>query len=70
MTTMTKHGITVRHNNDGTWNVSGKDNGQRWSMTALSFNEAGQLAFEMADNNDLGREINHKMCEVFGRSFF
>ena len=67
---MTKHGITVVHNKDGSWRVSGVLDGKRWSEKYRSFNGAGECAFEMANNNDEGREINHAMCDFFGRSFF
>lgn len=72
MKKMRKHGITVTHRDDGTWLVSGWMDGkgsERWSETFKTFARAGQFAFEMADNNDFGREINHRMCEVFGRNF-
>lgn len=68
--TMRKHGITVTHKDDGTWMVSGRIDGKKWSEIHKSFQSAGEAAFEMADNNDFGREINWKMCEVFHRTFF
>lgn len=70
--TMRKHGITVTHRDDGTWMVSGRieKGGRKWTEIHKSFQSAGEAAFEMADNNDFGREINHKMCEVFRRTFF
>lgn len=71
--TMRKHGITVTHREDGTWRISGRLDGkgsEKWEMEARSFREAGSIAFEMADNNDFGRAINRKMCEVFGRTFY
>lgn len=68
--TMRLHGINVTHRDDGTWLVSGKIEGKKWSEAFKSFNEAGECAFDMADNNDFGVDINHKMCRVFGRSFF
>ena len=71
--TMRMHGITVTHRDDGTWKVSGRIDGkesEKWEEIHDSFFEAGQCAFEMADNNDFGREINHKMCDVFGLVFF
>lgn len=69
-TTMTKHGITVKHNSNGTWTVSGKIGNNKWSETVKTFCEAGEIAHEMADNNDQGNAINHRMCEVFRRQFF
>lgn len=35
----------------------------------LSFLEAGNVAHEMADNNDIGSKVNQRMCEVFGATF-
>ena len=70
---MRLHGICVTHRNDGTWLVTGpapwKGKGKRWREVHKSFWSAGICAFEMADNNDQGAEINHKMCEVFNRVF-
>ena len=71
--TMRMHGITVTHKADGTWQVSGRIDGkgsEKWSENCKTFYEAGEIAFEMADNNDYGRDINHKMCKVFNRVFF
>ena len=71
--TMRMHGITVTHKDDGTWQVSGRIDGKgrrKWTEVHKTFYDAGECAFEMADNNDFGREINHKMCEVFNRLFF
>lgn len=71
--TMRMHGITVTHRKDGKWKVSGRIAGkgsEKWEIICKSFNEAGSVAFEMADNNDDGAEINHKMCKVFGKTFF
>ena len=71
--TMRMHGITVTHRDDGTWKISGRLDGkgsEKWEMETKSFREAGSIAFEMADNNDFGRDINHKMCKVFNRVFF
>ena len=71
--TMRMHGISVTHRDDGTWKVSGRidgKNSEKWVNVCKTFHEAGCVAFEMADNNDFGRDINHKMCKVFGRTFF
>ena len=66
---MRKHGITVTQQENGHYKVSGRIGGNPWSLDCRNFNEAGSVAFEMANNNDQGREINHKMCEVFHRCF-
>lgn len=70
MKTMRKHGITVTHRDDGTWMVSTKIGGERYEIIEKTFRGAGSEAFELANNNDEGREINERMCEVFGRLFF
>ena len=70
---MRMHGITVTHKDDGRWQVSGRIDGRgskKWTEVFDTFYEAGECAFEMADNNDFGRDINHKMCKVFNRNFF
>ena len=65
-----KHGITVTHRDDGKWQVSGRIDGRKWTEVFKSFNSAGECAFEMSDNNDFGRDINHAMCAAFHRAFF
>ena len=70
MKTMRKHGITVTHRDDGKWQVSGRIDGRKWTEVYKSFQGAGECAFEMADNNDHGRDINHEMCRVFQRVMF
>ena len=70
MKKMTCHGITVTERDDGTYLVSGRIDGEKWSEVHKSFQSAGESAFDMADNNDFGRDINHKMCRVFGKVFF
>lgn len=67
--TMRMYGITVTHRDDGMWQVSGRIDGKKWTEVYKSFQGAGECAFEMADNNDFGREINHRMCDVFNRRF-
>jgi hypothetical protein len=52
------------------WQVSGRLNGEKWTEVFKSFQWAGECAFEMADNNDFGRDINHAMCDAFHRVFF
>lgn len=44
--------------------------GKTWSATVPDFNAAGDWVWNMADNHDIGREVNHKMCAKWGRSFF
>lgn len=69
-----RYGVVIVERDDGTYKMTGPApwNGKdaRWEKICDSFCEAGSFVFEMADNNDQGRELNHLMCEKFGKVFY
>lgn len=44
--------------------------GKTWKESGMTFQEAGLWVWNMADNHDIAREINHRMCKKFNRVFF
>jgi len=70
---MTSNGFTIRELKGGRFSVTltewaGEKCHEHYVFN--SFNEAGSEVYEMAPNNEIGREVNHKMCRVFGRLFY
>ena len=65
-------GFTVTENKDGSFRVryTDKFRNKRYQADKLSFCEAGEWVWNMANNHDIGREVNHKMCAKWQRSFF
>jgi len=67
---MTCCGFTIRELKNGRFSVTRNIPGFRVVHEVFnSFNDCGSEVFEMAPNNDVGSEVNMKMCRVFGRSF-
>lgn len=69
MKTMTCKGFQITERNDGTFRIVYNSYFGKYIGVCPNFNEAGEWVFEMADNHDIGRAVNHKMCDVFGRTF-
>lgn len=71
MNTMTCKGFKITEKSNGRFNVrlTEKD-GRVYEEKNLTFKHAGEWVYDMAPNNDIGREVNHKMCDRFQRSFF
>lgn len=65
------HGFEVKENRNGSYSVvlRGKDE-MVFQVKGVSFNEAGEWVWNMADNHDIASVVNVKMCKVFGKSFF
>lgn len=65
-------GFTISERVNGSFHVkyTSKGFGKTWSADVPDFCTAGEWVWNMADNHDIGREVNHKMCEKWGRSFF
>ena len=56
--------------NDGKFDVMTVDSsGRRWQESGMTFQEAGCWVWNMADNHDISRAVNNKMCERFSRTF-
>jgi hypothetical protein len=63
--------LVVTHKDDGKFlcSITYGSDGTSFSQLCRNFYEAGEFAFEMADNNDQGRKFNHRMCDVFKMTF-
>jgi len=68
--TMRMNGFTITERADGTYKVT-RSAGEFRRVTEIhkSFYDAGEAVYEMAPNNDIGAKINHRMCDVFGKTF-
>ncbi len=64
-------GFTIAERADGSFSVKyeSKGFGETWSAVVPDFNAAGEWVWNMADNHDIGREVNHRMCARWQRSF-
>lgn len=64
-------GFSITMNPDGTFRVRYRNDrtNKRYGIDHVSFETAGEWCFNMAANNDIAREINHKMCRKWGRTF-
>lgn len=69
MKKMTCKGFEITERKDGTFRIVYHSYFGRYEGICPDFYEAGEWVFEMADNHDIGRAVNHKMCDVFGRTF-
>ena len=69
---MRYRGFTIRELKNGLFSMTYK--GEPFDDNPVhevgTFNAIGALVYEMADNNDEGREANHRMCKAFNRVFF
>ena len=70
MKTMQCKGFRISERKDGTYSITLKDWNRTYRTVCANFNDAGAWVWEMADNNDHARAVNHRMCEVFGKQFF
>lgn len=70
--TMTVEGqkwVIIERDN-GKFDVTTVDTlGYRWHESGMTFQEAGCWVWNMADNHDISRAVNHRMCERFNRTF-
>ena len=69
MKRMSCKGFKISERNDGSYKIVYDSCFGRHEGVCPDFSEAGQWVFEMADNHDIGREVNHRMCDVFGKTF-
>lgn len=69
--TMRCKGFTITRRANGTFKVKYVDcNNRTWECECKNFREAGDYVWNIADNHDIGSEVNHKMCERFDARFF
>ncbi len=70
MKTLRGKGFRITEKANGKFKVClVEKNGKTYEKDNLSFREAGAWVYEMADNNDIGAHVNHKMCEKFNGDF-
>jgi len=62
-------GFKVSERKDGSYKVSYDSFFGHYEAVCKSFADAGEWVFGMADNHDIGSFVNHRMCDVFGKSF-
>lgn len=56
--------------NDGKFNVTTWDTlGYKWHESGMTFQGAGYWVWNMADNHDISRAVNQRMCDRFRRTF-
>ena len=68
--TMKFKGFTIARRANGIFNISYKSSdGKIYEGECKNFNEAGEWVWNMADNHNIGREVNHRMCERFEANF-
>lgn len=63
--TMRAKGFTIKQKGENLFEVKY----EKWTFSG-DFKSAGLWVWNMADNHDIGREVNHRMCEVYNRVFF
>lgn len=64
-------GFKISERNDGTFKIEYVDSyGFVWNGVCKNFFEAGQWVWNMADNHDVARIVNRKMCDAWGKTFF
>jgi len=65
-----KNKVIITEKQDDIYEVSLTDSlGDTYKGVCHSWYELGSWVYEMADNNDIGSELNHKMCAAFGKEF-
>ena len=62
-------GFEISERNDGTYKVIYESCFGHYEDVCRDFCEAGEWVWNMADNHDIGRYVNHRMCDVFGKVF-
>ena len=62
-------GFKISERKDGKFKVSYDSFFGHYEQICDDFCDAGSWVYEMADNHDIGREVNHRMCDVFGKTF-
>ena len=62
-------GFWISERSDGSYRIVYDSTFGRYVGECPNFYEAGEWVFEMANNHDIGRAVNHRMCDVFGKTF-
>ena len=69
MKRMACKGFKISERKDGTYRVVYDSFFGRYEAVCKDFCDAGEWVWNMADNHDIGNEVNHRMCDVFGKVF-
>ncbi len=67
--TVKKNKVVITEQKDGTYKISITTSLGTYKGVCHNWYELGSWVYEMADNNDIGSQLNHKMCEAFNRDF-
>lgn len=73
VTVSTKHQkFEVTERKDGTYRVrvTNKDIMNVRDFECADYSETGDVIWNMANNNDVARDVCHKMCAKFHKSYF
>lgn len=62
-------GFKISERKDGSYKVSYDSFFGHYERVYKDFCDAGEWVYGMADNHDIGCAVNHRMCEVFGKTF-
>jgi hypothetical protein len=72
--TMQCKGFKITEMKDGTYKIKYADTFKgettMYECVCENFLKAGQWVWNMANNSDEARLVNHKMCNVFNKKFF
>lgn len=62
-------GFKISERKDGSFKIILDDGYGHYETVQPNFKEAGLWVWNMANNNDHAKFVNHRMCEVFERDF-
>ena len=62
-------GFKISECKDGSYKVSYDSFFGHYESVCKDFCDAGEWVYGMADNHDIGCAVNHRMCDVFGKTF-
>lgn len=62
-------GFKISERKDGSYKVSYDSFFGHYERVCKDFCDAGEWVYGMADNHDVGCAVNHRMCDVFGKTF-
>ena len=62
-------GFKISERKDGSYKVSYDSFFGHYERVCKDFFDAGEWVYGMADNHDIGCAVNHRMCDVFGKTF-
>ena len=67
---MQSNGFKISERKDGSYRIVLNDSlGGHYETIQKNFKEAGLWVWNMADNHQQAKIVNHRMCEVFNKDF-